>query len=163
MPNPWNIQILYACWNPNLTLQRPFLDLPGPQGGQSNLQAKFHHIYRAGQDVPALLTGLRASAAPWTYADPLTTLSVTLGFPDVPRHPLPLVCPLLNIYEAQKPPRLSFSVPTHHAPRQCGLPGPGSPAVSDGSPAVPGGILKLHLYTHVCCVCIYLHRHCVHG
>lgn len=101
MPNPWNIQILYACWNPNLTLQRPFLDLSGPQGGQSNLQAKFHHIYRAGQDVPALLTGLRASAAPWTHADPLTTLSVTFGFPDVPRHPLPLVCPLFNIYEAR--------------------------------------------------------------
>lgn len=51
--------------------------------------------------VPAQLTGPRASAAPWTHADPLTTLLVTLGFPDVPRHPLPLVCPLLNIYEAR--------------------------------------------------------------
>lgn len=50
--------------SPNLTLQRPFLDLPGPQGRQSNLQAKFHHIYRSGQDVPAQLTGSRASAAP---------------------------------------------------------------------------------------------------
>lgn len=57
--------------------------------------------------------------------------------------------------------RTLLSVPTHHAPQQCGQAGTWSPAVSDGSPDVSGGgrILKLHLYTYVCCVCVYMHGH----